>query len=670
MAEKRAKPDFSGWATRNNLECTDGRTILAGAFKHQDKARVPLVYQHDHQDPSNILGHADLENRAFGVYMYGYFNETSKGQDAKEAVRHGDISSLSIFANKLKQRGGDVMHGNIVEVSLVMTGANPGAFIDNVSISHADGSPFEESEAIITTGLTLEHEDRSSEEGEIVAEETVTETNTDDGKTIQDIVDGMSEEERNAMYYLIGEAVEQAEKGDDAEADSDEVEHSMSMDDVLAHIDGTIKKGIQEMGRNTFETLGKAETTTEGVLSHSAFGEIVEQARKSGASSLNDTLAHAGGETYGIKDIEMLFPDAQQLNATPDYIARRMEWVDVVLKGTKHSPFAKVKTVHADITEKEARAKGYITGKLKKEEVFKLLKRTTGPTTVYKKQKLDRDDILDITGFDVVAWLRQEMRLMLEEEIARAILVGDGRSASDDDKIKDPEGANSGDGIRSIYHDHELYAHKVELAANVGPKDMVRALVRNRRHYKGSGRPTLFISDTALVEIMLLENKFEQPLYATQQALADVLRVDKIVEVEIFDEYPGLVAEMVNLNDYTVGANNGGQITDFDDFDIDFNQYKYLSETRISGGLTKPKSALVITRAQGTAVAATAPSFDGATNTITVPSKTGVVYTVNDEPVSSGPLVIDEDTLVEAEPAEGYYLESGSTRSWTFTFTG
>ena len=669
------KPDFSGWASKNNLECSDGRTILAGAFKHQDKATVPLVWQHDHDDPSNVLGHAVLEDRAFGVHTQGFFNNSPRAQDAKEAVRHGDINALSIFANKLKHRNGKaVYHGNIIEVSLVMAGANPGAFITDVHLEHgANGEEFAD-EAIIYTGLTLEHSD-NSDKGETMAENEAGNNTTDSEKTIKEVFDSMTEEQKNVVYYMIGEAVEDNNSSDD---DSDEAEHSMSTEDFLAHIDKAIQEGINEMGRNTFATHGNnASEDSRERLSHSQFSNLVAKARDSKVESLkaallegaNDVLAHAvdgEGNPYGVKNIDMLFPDARALQTTPEFISRRMEWVNYVITKTKHIPFAKVKTVHADITEPEARAKGYITGKRKKEEIFKLLKRSTGPTTIYKKQKIDRDDELDITDFDVVVWLQQEMRLMLEEEIARAILVGDGRSALSDDKVKDPEGAPQGDGIRSILNDDELYVTTVELAANVSPKDMVKGIIRSRVHFKGSGKPALFISDNALTDIMLEEDKIGRPLYATEEELAAKLRVSEIIEVEIFDEYEGLLAIVANLTDYSVGTNKGGEITNFQQFDIDFNQKKLLQETRLSGALTKAKSGIVVKRATGTAATPQGPAF--ADNTITIPTTTGIDYYINDE-VVTGEVEIEEDTEVVARPKVGYYIPANTTRHWSFTYT-
>lgn len=663
-------PDFSGWATKANIRCSDGRTIMHNAFSHQDKAVVPLVWNHQRNDPDNILGEAHLEDRAFGVYTYGFFDKTHpKAMKARQLVHGGKIDSLSIYATGLSQKGGAVYYGDIEEVSLVEKGANPGAFIDNVNLMHGDGiTPFE-TEAIIYTGLTLEHQDKSQEEEpEVATKEDQKE------KTVKEIFDGLTQEEKDVVYFMIGQAIEDSEgDNDNDDNDNDEVEHgSITTEEFLEHINSgiteSIQKGIEEMGRNVFENQDNSDNKTGGSLSHADFASIVDRARGAKAESLMEFALEHAEDAYGIEDIQFLFPDAKALSNEPDFISRRMEWVSAVLSGTKHSPFAKVKTIHADITEAEARAKGYIKGSKKKEEVFKLLKRTTGPTTIYKKQKLDRDDILDITDLDVVRWLRMEMRLMLEEEIARAILVGDGRSAMDEDKIKDPEGAPTGDGIRSIINDDELYAHPVQLAANVSPKDMVKGVIRARTNYRGSGKPALYISDNALTEIMLEEDKFGRALYETEQVLADKLRVSKIVTVDIIDEYDDLLAILVNLQDYTVGANKGGQITDFEDFDIDFNQNKYLSETRISGALTKPKSAIVIRRAQGESATPQGPDFNGETNTITIPTVTGVTYMINDE-VVTGSVVIEEDTEVVAIPDEGYYFPMGATRTWSYTYS-
>lgn len=667
------KPDFSGWATKSNIECSDGRTILSGAFKHQDKARVPLVWQHDHKTATNVLGHADLENRAFGVYAYGFFNESEQGQHAKELVEHGDINALSIFANKLKQRAGSVLHGNIIELSLVYKGANPGAMIENVGdLAHTEDGDII-SEAIIYTGLTLEHQDKPEGEANVAEEQ---QTGGDAGdKTVKEIFDTLSDAQKDVVYFMVGEAVKQAKEEDDDDDGEMAQSDNVPFEEVLQHINNAVQEGITTVSRNVFDANSEGKKNGGEVLSHGQFADIVNAARKDKTESFmdvlvhgaNDVLEHAEGD-YGITDIQFLFPDAKALGTTPDFIAQRMEWVNVVLTGTKHVPFAKVKSIHADITEPEARAKGYIKGKEKKEEVIKLLRRSTGPATVYKKQKLDRDDILDITDFDVVVWLQAEIRLMLEAEIARAILTGDGRSSIDEDKIQDPEGAVHGVGIRSILHDSDLYAHKVQLPANVAEKDMVKGIIRARTNYRGTGKPTLFISDNALTDMMLLEDKFERPLYETEAALADKLRVSNIVTVEMFDETENLLCILVNLADYTVGANKGGEITNFEDFDIDFNQNKYLAETRISGALTKPKSAIVVTRALGQKATPSPTSFDSGTNVITIPTVTGVLYSINQE-VVSGTVTIVEDTEVTASPDAGYFFEANTTRSWTHTYT-
>lgn len=667
--------DFSGYATKAGLKCSDGRTITPDAFAHQDKMKVPLVWQHGHGEPTNVLGHAVLEARPDGVYCYGFFNDTESGKSAKALVQHGDITMLSIYANKLVERAKSVLHGAIREVSLVLSGANPGALIDNVAIAHSDGEVETlDDEAVIYTGLTLEHSDVHDE---------VVEHASEDDETVQDVYDSFSDKQKEVVHFMIGAAVEavsnseSAEHSDDEEGitaddtndDNDEASNDNSDDnsdetaDTTEEGDLNHQEGSSDMTRNLFD---QNDTKSAGpTLTHDQMVTIVKDGQKLG-SFKESLLSHAA--EYGITDINLLFPDAKALSQTPEFISRRMEWVSVVLDGTKHSPFAKVKTILADITADEARAKGYVKGNRKVEEVFGLLRRTTSPTTIYKKQKLDRDDMLDITDIDVVTWLKAEMRLMIEEEIARAVLVGDGRSAISADKVKDPEGALDGTGIRSILKDDDLYSVKVELAANVSPKDAVKGLVRARSKYRGSGKPTLFVSDAYLTDIMLEEDKFGRALYETEAALADKLRVSKIVTVDLFDENPSLFAIMVSLQDYTIGANRGGELTSFEDFDIDFNQHKYLQETRLSGGLTKPFSAVVVTRQVGTLATATQPSFDGTTDTITIPVVTGVSYfnTATDAEMT-GNVVITQTTEVEARPDAGYYLASNTTNSWTYT---
>ena len=573
------KYDFSGWATRNNIKCSDGRTILRDAFKHNDGQTVPLVWNHQHNESANVLGHAVLENREEGVYAYCTFNDTEAGKNAKLLVEHGDVTALSIYANQLKQNGSNVMHGTIREVSLVLAGANPGAFIDSI-IRHGE---FCEDEAVIYTGenLSLEHADQKPSDKEDKAGEDDKGDGKVEGnkqKTIKDVVDSMSEEQKNVLYALVGQALEGKEMAQSA-IEENNIE------------DG----GEQEMKHNVFE--GK-ETDNKDVLSHDAMETIFKDAKRYG--SLKESfLAHA--ENYGIKDIEWLFPDAKNVNMPPDFIKRDDSYVQKVMRGVHHVPFSRIKSMHADITADQARAKGYIKGKLKKEEVFTLLKRTTSPTTIYKKQKLDRDDVIDITDFDVVAWLKMEMRMMLDEEIARAILVGDGRLSSDDDKINEMC-------IRPIATDADLYCVKAKVSvASAATEDeiakaFIRTVIKSRKEYKGSGSPTLFTTEDVLTNCLLLEDKNGRIIYDTVEKLATALRVKEIVTVEVMEgaktkveeqEKP-LMALMVNLVDYYVGADKGGAVNMFDDFDIDYNQQKYLMETRCSGALVKPFSAIAV----------------------------------------------------------------------------
>lgn len=572
------KYDFSGWATRNNIKCSDGRTILKDAFKQHDGQTVPLVWNHQHNESANVLGHAVLENRDEGVYAYCTFNDTEAGKNAKLLVEHGDVTALSIYANQLKQKGSNVMHGTIREVSLVLAGANPGAFIDSV-IRHGE---FCEDEAVIYTGeeLTLQHADDPSDKADEKDKKGDDEVDNNE-KTIKDVVDSMSEEQKNVLYALVGQALEGKEM---AQSAIEENENNIEEDG-----------GEQEMKHNVFE--GK-ETENKDVLSHDAMETILKDAKRYG--SLKESfLAHA--DSYGIKDIEWLFPDAKNVNMPPDFIKRDDSYVQKVMRGVHHVPFSRIKSMFADITADQARAKGYLKGNLKKEEVFTLLKRTTTPTTIYKKQKLDRDDVVDITDFDVVAWLKMEMRMMLDEEIARAILVGDGRSSSDDDKINEMS-------IRPISRDEDLYCVKAPVAVAAAAtedeiaKAFIRTVIKSRKEYKGSGSPTLFTTEDVITNCLLLEDKNGRVIYDTVDKLATALRVKEIVPVEVMEnaktmvnkvEKP-LMAIMVNLVDYYVGADKGGAINMFDDFDIDYNQQKYLMETRCSGALVKPFSAIAV----------------------------------------------------------------------------
>ena len=562
------KFDFGGWATKNNLRCSDGRVIIKDAFKHNDGQTVPLVWNHQHSDPLNVLGHAVLENRNEGVYAYCTFNSTEAGQNAKQLVEHGDVSALSIYANKLQQQGSNVLHGEIREVSLVLAGANPGAFIDSI-IRHGEES---DEEAVVYTGENLElahaEDDEESEKQEKL--EHAEENNKE--KTVQDVFDTLNEEQKNVVYALIGQALESKNQNEEKEKDKNKGE------------DSTMK-------HNVFD---KETENKDNVISHSEMQAIIADAKRYG-SMKDSALAH------GIENVDFLFPDARTINNVPDFIQRDMGWVQKVMGGTHHTPFSRIKSMHADITEDEARARGYIKGKLKKEEVFSLLKRTTDPTTVYKKQKMDRDDVIDITDFDVIAWLKAEMRMMLDEEIARAILVGDGRLASSDDKISE-------DKIRPIWKDSDLYTVKAmieaEPTANADDKAkaFIRAAIKSRKNYKGSGNPKLFTTEDVVTDCLLLEDKNGRRIYESVAALATALRVSEIVTVPVMEGLTRngktnkveLMGIIVNLNDYNVGADKGGAVNMFDDFDIDYNQQKYLIETRCSGALTKPYSAVAI----------------------------------------------------------------------------
>lgn len=579
------KFDFSGWATKANIKCADGRTIMPNAFEHNDGKTVPLVWNHQHDNPNEVLGHALLENRPEGVYAYCTFNDTESGQVAKQLVQHGDVDALSIYANQLKERMSCVIHGNIREVSLVLAGANPGASIQNV-IKH--GEEFDD-EAEIYTGENIEmmhsgcgssssseEDDKKKKKKENELEHSKEESTNDDesnsDETIQDVFNTLNDKQRNVVEYIVSEALKDGKTGDEN------------------------KGGDEDMKHNVFDN---EQTQTEGVLSHDAMNTIITDAKRYG--SLKESfLAHAGD--YGIDDIDWLFPDAKNLNTQPEFIKRDTGWVPKVMNSIKHSPFSRIKSMFADITEDEARAKGYIKGKLKKEEVFGLLKRTTTPTTIYKKQKLDRDDVIDITDFDVVSWLKAEMRTMLDEEIARAILVGDGRLASSDDKINEQN-------IRPIWKDDDLYTIKATVNVTSTStdeekaKEFIRTVIKSRKNYKGSGEPTLYTTEDVLTDCLLIEDTNGRIIYDSVSKLATTLRVKEIITVPVMEnlsrqndsaETLNLMGLIVNLADYNVGADKGGAISMFEDFDIDYNQQKYLIETRCSGALIKPYSAIAL----------------------------------------------------------------------------
>jgi HK97 family phage prohead protease len=674
-------PDFSGWATKFGLRCSDGRTILPGAFEHQDSARVPMVWQHGHGSPENVLGHAILENRDEGVYAYGFFNETKQAQNAKQLVQHGDISALSIFANSLVERAKQVSHGVIRELSLVLAGANPGALIDNITIAHADGdTEIHADEAIIYTGLELEHGIEIDESTDVThaGGDELDEDGVDD-RSIQDVYDEMTDEQREVIHYMVGAAIEStataaaAQNTTETDTDSTSASHA---EEVVTH--GA--KDENTMGttrRNVFEAnaLGDSSSTPRMTLSHDAIQGIASDAVKRG--SFKEAVEHYAFQ-HGIENIDVLFPDARTITETPEFDRRRTEWVSEVLGGVRKSPFSRIKSIVADITHEEARAKGYIKGTLKKEEFFGLTRRITTPTTFYKKQKLDRDDIIDITDFDVVMWLKGEMRLMLDEEVARAILIGDGRAVDDEDKIRDPKGAVDGAGIRSILYDDDLYAAKITLDTNVDLKStaLVDQILENMKFYKGSGRPTLYTTLTNVTQMLLARDDMGRRFYRTQSELASELGVDKIVTVESMEDEEDVIGIIVNLADYTVGADRGGEVSFFDDFDIDYNQYKYLIEGRASGALTKIRSAVVLVRAGAgqQVVEPAAPTFDAATSEITIVNTTGVTYRRGDTnaavTASADVPVPEGDTLtIYATPNAGYFFRNNVEDEWTFRGT-
>ena len=634
----RGNYDFSGWATKNDLRCSDGRTIRKDAFKSNDGQTVPLVWNHDHNDPMNVLGHALLENRNEGVYAYCTFNDTAAGNNARQLVQHGDVTALSIYANQLKQYGGDVVHGAIREVSLVLAGANPGAFIDAV-LEHGELS---EDSAIIYTGedLVLSHTVTNASEPVYEAKEEPVapktrgkrkaepapekeeelehadeEGETMEDETVQDVFETLTDKQKSAVYAMIGMALEDEGEVEHSDEYSEELYHADDEDETVQDVfdtltdkqktvvyaiigqalesagEGEDEEGDETVKHNIFDTDVQNDTN---YLSHAEFEEILEDARRGG--SMKDAfLAH------GINDIEYLFPDAKNLSDTPEFINEPDEWVAKVMGGVRHTPFSRIKTLYADITEADARAKGYIKGHRKIEEVFGLLKRVTTPTTVYKKQKLDRDDVIDITDFDVVNWLKTEMRGKLNEELARAFLIGDGRNGASEDKINEQN-------IRPIWTDDELFTIRkaVSVATNATDdakaKAFIRAAVKARKNYRGSGNPTLFTTDDVLTDALLMEDQTGRIVYDSVEKLATAMRVKEIVTVPVMEgvtrEADGktysLLGIIVNLNDYNVGADKGGAVNMFDDFDIDYNQMKYLIETRCSGALVKPFSAIAL----------------------------------------------------------------------------
>lgn len=594
MAKKYTGYDFCGWATRNDIRCTDGRTIKRDAFAHQDGMKVPIVWGHDHDSPDKVIGHGFLENRAEGVYIYGYLNNGTLGRAAKEDIEHGDITNLSIWANHLTQNGGDVLHGSIKEVSLVLSGANMGATIEYPIVAHGDDYSEDYSEAFIYLGdeYVIKHSDnedpeadeKNEEPEEIQHADEKGEDEMDGEKTVQDVLKTLNEEQQAAVAYVIGAAME--------EAAGKNVEHS---DD----------EGDNTMNFNAFDMQGTQDKKS-GYISHDDMNQILKDAKTCGSLKEavenhmdHGVLAHTDDDPparYGVEPVDYLFPEARSLNTPPEFISREMGWVPKVMGAVHHTPFSRIKSMFANITEDEARALGYIKGKYKKEEVFTLLKRTTSPTTIYKKQKFDRDDLVDITDFDMIAWIKREMRTMLDEELARAYLIGDGRLSSSDDKINE---AN----IRPIMTDDDLFSIKVKVTPgaddNATAKAIVRAVIKARKDYKGSGNPVFYTTEDVLTDMLLIEDTTGRIIYDSVTKLASALRVSDIVTVPVMEGVTGplggpLLGIIVNLKDYNVGADKGGEVNMFDDFDIDYNQQKYLIETRCSGALIKPFSAIVL----------------------------------------------------------------------------
>ena len=641
--------DFSGYATKAGLKCTDGRTIMPHAFKHQDKMQVPLVWQHGHKSPENVLGHAILENREDGVYAYGFFNDTPMANHAKQLLVHKDINMMSIWANELVERSGRVLHGAIREVSLVLSGANPGAIIENVTIRHSDGDEELEDEAIIYTGLEVEIPEVEEELEMELSHADAAASSSSDGETIQDVYDSMNEQQKQVLHFMIGAALEEAASS------------NLSQSDLY---DNYYDQEGNEMSRNVFE---KDATDSGPVLSHADIEGIVADAMKGGSlkQAVQDyALAH------GIYDIETLFPEATALTAAPEWFTRRMEWVNGVLSGARKTPFSRIKTHTADLTFEEARAKGYIKGNLKKEQFFATSRRVTTPQTIYKKQKLDRDDIIDITDFDVVAWMKGEMRLMLDEELARAILIGDGRDPGSEDKINETN-------IRPIAKDDDFYTISVNvnvLDASSSPQEIIDAIVLNRQYLRGTGQPTMYTTETVIAQFLLLKDTLGRRIYQSLDQLAAELRVADIVPVEVLGDEPDILCILVNMSDYVIGADKGGQVSLFDDFDIDYNQYKYLIETRVSGALIRPKAAMVVKRTLSTDVlidSPTAPTFNEDTGVVTLPTSTGFVWkdgegnTLSDGAQTA--LDVDESLTVVAVPDSGKFFATSESTSWTFT---
>jgi hypothetical protein len=685
MAAETRKPDFVGVATKAGLECSDGRTIMDDAFAHQDGLKVPLVWNHQHSDVTNTLGHAILRKVGGDMHCEGYFNDTPKAQHAKTAVIHEDIDSLSIWANKLVEKAKQVFHGSIKEVSLVLSGANSGALIQEINIAHGDYNETLENEAIVFTGLSfLSHadEEASTEEG---------------GESVADILDTLTEKQKDAVGIALVEAIEARDAEHAEHTETDEEKAAREAAEAAANTETDEEKAAREAaeqkaaeaanntnegdlnhtegttdmtGRHTFEGAGKGGADV--TLTHAQVQTILDDAKEGGKyKTVSESfLAHA--VEYGVENIDFLFPDAKTIADSPEFVSRRMEWVSTLLSGARKVPFSRIKSMSADITHDEARAKGYVKGNMKKEEWFGLAQRETTPQTIYKKQKLDRDDIIDVTTIDIVSWLKAEMLVMLDEELARAALIGDGREVDDEDKIKE-------DKVRPIAFDDDFYTVKVAVPANVSPDGLVESLLRARKQFRGSGRPVMFTTTDILTDLLLDKDRMGRYQYETQAALETKLRVSAIVEVEVMEgtqtDDGELLAVLVNLSDYTFGADRGGATTMFEDFDIDFNQNKYLIERRQCGALTKFHSAIAVTRANGTGVDVSTgfvPTFVPATGVVTIPTKTGVKYynSETDALLTAGAqsaIAAGATVSIEARPDAGYYFPHNTDDDWDFT---
>ena len=603
MPNKYADCDFHGWLTKYNVKCGDGRTIKPGAFSHQNGQKIPLVWAHQHDAPDAVLGHGFLESRREGMYLYGYFNDTPMGKIAKQDVDHGDITSLSVYANKLNEANGLVSHGLIREASLVLAGANPEATIEYVSVAHSEDDPSDayiymgEDVALVHTDIPADVEIEEyishEEKGEVTMAEPEKAAGSDSEETVEDVLNTLNEKQKKAVYYIIGAAL--SEKGG---SDDDDVEHSDEGDNSMKYNVFDSNSGGQTGNYISHDDMAmilsdakRLGSLKEAVLQHMEDGVLAHDAEADAAAGITRAT---GSNTYGVRDPEMLFPEYRSTTNVPEFITGyNMSWVDRFLASVHRSPFSRIKSTFADITEDDARALGYIKGNLKKEEFFTLIKRTTDPQTIYKKQKMDRDDVIDITDFDVIAWIRGEMRIKLNEEVARASLVGDGRLSSSDDKIQETH-------VRPVVSDHELFVVEVAVDYDDDVRNLWNGVIRARKNYKGTGTPMCYLTSDVLSDMLLYTDNEGRDLFKDEAELAKKMRVKGFEEVECMAGVKrgdkDVLAIIMNPNDYTIGADKGGQVAMFDDFDIDYNQMKYLIETRCSGALTKPKSAIVVVK--------------------------------------------------------------------------